>query len=98
VPDVGTGTPSRECSTVNLAADVDGAGASTVVAAAVAQTYAFNPLTTAAMAVVLCVGVFALRLVRRRVEDRQGGDGRPAAVSDQISSAPVEPTEPPTRR
>jgi hypothetical protein len=86
---------------VNLAADMDRATASTLAAVEASQ---FNPLTTAAMAVVLFLGLFALRFVRHWMQSRSTN---PAAAPPTASTAlpaqfstpqTVEPTEPPARR
>jgi hypothetical protein len=65
-----------------------------------AQAYQFSPLTTAVMAVALCGSLFALRLLRRRVDARQPGSSQPAgAAPSHFAVEPAtEPTEPPARR
>ena len=84
---------------MNLVAGGAGRATAPTMVGAAAQAYPFDPLTTAAMAVALCGGLYVLRLVRGRAEGRRPGPFRSTSEAAELdASSTTEPTEPSVRR
>lgn len=84
---------------MNLVAGGAGRTAVPTMVGAAAQAYPFDPLTTAAMAVALCGGLYVLRLVRGRTEVRRTGPLSSTSEQAELdASSATEPTERAARR